>query len=174
MALQDAIADGYVSPQEVDALTSSASLLGLTSDEVRDLHQELILGLIDTALEDRKISKAERAEIENVAAWLDVDLSEWDAVVKAGRARIKAAVDEFRKEMGGKTLAFSGVGIHKPNIREALAAKHGFRYATTTGSGTDLLVIGTNQTDTAQVQKAREDNVPIMVETTFWRRLGEV
>ena len=76
VALEDAIADGYVSLHEVDSLTASAMRFGLTSDEVRDLHQELVLGLIDTALEDRKITKREREEIERVAAWLGVDLSD--------------------------------------------------------------------------------------------------
>lgn len=174
VALQDAIADGYISPQEVNSLKSSATRLGLTSDEVRDLHQELILGLVDTALEDRRVSKAERAEIEKVAAWLNVDVSDWDAMVVAARARIKAVVGAFRSEMVGKTVAFSGAGIHKPNIREALAAKHHFGYETMVGRGTDLLIIGTDHTDTAQVRSARERGVPIMVETTFWRRLGEV
>lgn len=174
VALQDAIADGYVSPEEVDSLTSSATRLGLTSDELRDLHQEVLLGLIDTALEDRKISKAEREEIEKVAAWLSVDVSDWDAMVKAARTRLKADVDAFRNEIAGTTVAFSGTGIHKSTIREALAAKYQFRYATTVGRTTDLLVIGTDQTDTAQVRKAHEQAVPIMVEATFWRRLGEV
>ena len=76
--------------------------------------------------------------------------------------------------MAGRAVAFSGAGIHKPNIREALAAKHQFHYATTVGRTTDLLVIGTDETDTAQVRTAHEQGVPIIVEATFWRRLGEV
>jgi hypothetical protein len=74
----------------------------------------------------------------------------------------------------GKAVTFAGSGIHKPNIREALAAKHNLRYSTTVGASTDLLVIGTDQTDTVQVRKANQQGVPIMVEATFWRRLGEV
>ncbi len=156
VALQDAVADGYISPQEVRSLASAAMRLGLTSDEVRDLHQEFVLGLLDTALEDRRIVKAEREEIGKVAVWLGVDLSDWDAMVKAAKARIKADVDEFRREIAGRTITFSGAGIHQANIREAFAAKHRFNYATTVVSSTDLLVIGTHQTDTAQVRKARE------------------
>ena len=171
--LQDAIADGYISAEEVAALESTAARFGLTSDELRDLHQELVLGLIDTALGDRKISRDERADIETVATWLDVDVSDWDTMVRAARARIKAAVKSFRDEIVGKKVAFSGAGIHQPNIREALALKHKFAYLTTV-EGADLLVIGTEQTDTAQVRKAHELGAPIMVESSFWRRLGEV
>lgn len=174
VALEDAIADGYISAEEVNGLAAVASRHQLTADEVRDLHQEVVLGLIDTALDDRKISKAEREEIEKVATWLGVDLSDWNAVVKAARARIKAAVNDFRSEMTGKSVAFTGAGIHKANIREALAAKHGFEYASRVTADTDLLVIGTEKTETQQVAKAREQSVPVMVETTFWRRMGEV
>lgn len=173
-ALEDAIADGYISPDEVAALSATASRFGLSAGELQDLHQEVVLGLIDTALDDRKISPAERRDIENAAAWLGVDVSDWDAFVKAARARIKAEVDSFRAEVKGRTIAFAGTGIHKPNIREAFAAKHGFAYATQVGPATDLLVIGTDQTATEQVRRAQESGVPILVEATFWRRLGEV
>jgi DNA polymerase-3 subunit epsilon len=174
VALQEAIADGWVSAPEVAALADVATRHGLTSDELRDLHQELVLGLIDTALTDRRITKEERAEIERIAAWLNVDVSQWDAMVRAARTRIKAAVEEYRSEVAGKTIAFAGVGIHKPNIREALAAKHGFSYATRVTNDTDFLVIGTTHTETHAVEKARQLGVPMMVEATFWQRLGEV
>lgn len=146
----------------------------LTSDELRDLHQELVLGLIDTALDDRRITKAERAEIGNIATWLGVDVSQWDVMVRAARARIKAAIDEFRSELRGRSVAFTGAGIHKSNIREALAAKHGFGYGTRVTEDVDLLLVGTEQTETQQIEKARERGIPIMVEATFWQRLGEV
>lgn len=174
VALQDAIADGYVSPREVSALYQVATRHGLTSDELRDLHQELVMGLIDTALDDRRITKSERAEIEKVATWLGVDVSEWDAIVRAARVRVRAAIDEFREELKGRSVAFTGVGIHKANIREALAAKHGFAYGTRVNPSVDLLVAGTERTETQQVAKARQLGIPIMVEATFWKRLGEL
>lgn len=174
VTLQDAIADGYISPQEVATLTSVATRYGLTSDELRDLHQELVLGLIDTALDDNRINKVERDEIEQVSRWLGVDLTAWDAMVKAARARIKLAIAEFRSDLEGRCVAFSGAGIHNASIREALCAKYGITYSTRVGGETDLLVVGTEQTDTQQVERARGQGVPIMVESSFWRRLGEV
>lgn len=174
VALQDAVADGYVSGAEVAALADVAARRGLSRDEVRDLHQELVLGLIDTALDDRRISPAERQQIQEVAAWLAVDVTDWDGMVRAARARAKAAVEDFRAETRGLTVAFSGAGVHKANIREALAAKHGFAYVTSVSDSVDLLVVGTDQTETQQVAKARERGLPMMVESTFWRRLGEL
>ncbi|MPZ51353.1 MAG: hypothetical protein GEU79_01225 [Acidimicrobiia bacterium] len=174
VALEDAIADGYISADEVNTLTVTATRYGLTSDELRDLHQEVVLGLIDTALEDNRISKAERAEIEQLATWLSVDVSDWTAITKAARARIKAAVADFRDEMADKRVAFTGTGIHKANFREALAAKHSFDYSTRVRGDTDLLVIGTESTEAKQVEMAQEIGIPILVESTFWRQLGEV
>ena len=132
------------------------------------------MGLIDTALEDNKVSKAEREESERIATWLAVDTSDWTAMVRAARAEIKARVQAFRDEMAGTSVAFSGSGIHKSNIREALAAKHAFDYSTRVSDSSDLLVIGTEQTDTQQLDKARERRIPVMVESTFWHQLGEV
>jgi len=174
VALENAIADGYISAAEVTALTAAATRYGLSADEVRDLHQEVVLGLVDTALEDHRISTAERAEIEQVATWLGVDVSDWTAISKAARARIKAGIAEFRDEIAGWSVAFTGAGIHKANIREALAAKHSFGYSTRISDTTDLLVIGTDSTATQQVERAREAGIPIIVESTFWRQLGEV
>lgn len=175
VALEDAVADGYVSPDEIHALTRLAHRMELAAEEVRDLHRDLILKLIDTALQDRKISKTERDEIERVATWLGVDLSDWDAMVKAARARAKSAVAEFKVEIAGKKVVFTGSGVHTSSIREALASKHGFGYARIASDrSTDLLVIGTAKTDTSQVSKAREAGIPIMVEAEFWRRLGEL
>ncbi len=64
--------------------------------------------------------------------------------------------------------------MHPPNIREAFAAKYGFSYGRRVSESSELLVIGTSDTDTAQVVKAGELGVPVIVELEFWRRLGEL
>lgn len=71
-------------------------------------------------------------------------------------------------------MAFSGAGIHNASIREALCLKHGMSYSSRVSPDTDLLVIGTEKTDTQQVEKARAQGVSTIVESSFWRRLGEV
>lgn len=174
VALQEAIADGYLSAQEVQDLAGVAARHGLTGADLRDLHQELIHGLIHAALDDRRISGAERAEIERVAAWLNVDVSEWNVLVQAARARVKSATRKFRDEIRGQAVVFTGTGIYPPNIREALAAKLGFVYGTRVEATTDLLVVGTESLETRQTAAAGELGIPVMVESGFWRRLGEV
>ena len=83
--LASAVADGYVSSDEFEELVGVATRSGLSEPEVRDLHHEFVLGLLDAALGDRRISKAEREAVERAATWLGVDLSDWDAMVKAAR-----------------------------------------------------------------------------------------
>lgn len=172
-AVEGAIADGYVSQEEVVTLANLALSGGLSADDVQRVHMDVIHTLIETALHDRRISKAERVEITRAAAWLDVDLTEWDAFVAAAKLRIKAAAAEFAQELHGRVVAFTGSGLHTPSIREALATKCGFAYAERVTVDTALLVVGSAKTANAQVQKATELGVPTMIEPQFWRRLGE-
>jgi len=118
--------------------------------------------------------QCQREAIERAAVWLGVDLSDWDAMVKAARNRVKGAQAAFRDEMTGKTIAFAGRGLHSSNIRDALALKHGMVVKRPRSIGLDLLVVGPADLDSAAVSKARETGVPIMVEQGFWERLGEM
>jgi len=169
-----AIEDGYIDATEQHAMASSAHHLQLSEMDVSEIHHEIVLGMLDTALEDRRISKQERTEIERAAVWLGVDLSDWDTFVKAARARVKVAQKEFAESMAGRTVMFTGRGIHPNNIREALAMKHSMAVSKSLTKKTDLVVIGTEELDSATVKKAREAGIEVIVESTLWRRLGEI
>jgi DNA polymerase III subunit epsilon len=169
-----ALDDGYIDTTEQHAMASAAHHLKLSEQDVRELHHEVVLGMLDAALEDRRISKVEKLEIERAAAWLDVDISDWDPLVKAARSRVKVARKEFAASMAGRTVTFTGRGVHPNNIREALALKHSMVVTKSLTKKTDLVVIGSADLDSATVQKAREAGVEVVVETTFWQRLGEI
>ncbi len=171
---EEALADSYISPEEREQLIQMATRSGLSSEEVGELNHELVLGLIDSALDDRRISKTEKQEIQRAATWLDIDVSEWDAMVRAARKRVKLAQKTFSESLAGKTVSFSGRGIHPNNIREALAAKHAFHFTKSVSKKTDILVVGSADLETASVAKARDLGVPIFVESSFWARLGEL
>ena len=169
-----AIEDGYIDDNEQYQLAAAAHHHRLSETDVVELHHEVVLGLIDVALEDRRISKAERTEIERAAAWLGVDVSDWEALVKASRSRVKSAQKAFADSLAGRTAVFVGRGVHPKNIREALAAKHNLAVVKSLTAKTDLVVIGSADLDNATVQKARESGIEIVVETSLWRRLGEL
>jgi DNA polymerase-3 subunit epsilon len=168
-----ALEDGYIDASEQHAIASAAHHLHLSAVEIADLHHEIVLGMIDCALEDRRISKAERAEIDRAAAWLGVDLADWDVLVKAARKRVKTKRDEFAASVSGKTIVFTGQGVHPNNIREALAMKHGMVPQKSFSQQTDFVVIGAADLDTKTVQAARDAGTAIVVESLFWQRLGE-
>lgn len=73
--------------------------------------------------------------------------------------------------MVSKTVAFTGRGIHPPNLREALAVKNQIIYKTTVTAGCDLLGIRSASVANAQVDKSRETGVPVMTEAMFWQML---
>ena len=169
-----AIDDGYIDEAEQHAMASLAHQLRLSEQDVQELHHEIVLGMLDLALEDRRISKDERAEIERAALWLGVDLSDWDELVKAARSRVNAARKDFAASIAGRTVTFTGRGVHPNNIREALALKHGMKTTKSLTKKTDLVVIGSEDLDSAILQKAREASIEIIVESTLWLRLGEM
>ncbi len=94
-------------------------------------------------------------------------------MVTAARTGVKLAQAAFHEEVIGKTVGFAGRGLHPASIRDALALKHGMVIKPPTSSDLDLLVVSAEDLATAAVAAAREGGVPIIVEQTFWERLGE-
>jgi DNA polymerase III subunit epsilon len=173
-SLRPAMDDGLVEPDEQARLVALAVELGMGVAAVRDAHGDYVMELIDDALADSKMSSAEKAHITRAAAWLGVDTSDWDVMVKAGRQRRKARIAQYKASMAGRTVAFTGRGVHPPNLREALAVKNDIVYRTTLNASCELLVVGSVTVDNAQVAKAHETGVPIIVEASFWQMLGEL
>ena len=148
--------------------------LGLSAQQARDAHHDVLCDLFDTALEDNKVSKAERAALENTAAWLGVSVGDFDAWVKAARVRRKEMQKEFRESVHGQAIVITGKGVHPANIRDALALKHGFTLTNRFRPDAFIVVTGTDTVTTAAVTEARAAGVEVMTETTFWRRMGEL
>lgn len=170
--LERALADGVLDPEERHQLADLANHIGLTHERAMELHHDLVLAMLDTALEDNRISKAERAQIEQAAVWLNVDLTDWDAKVKAARVRARQARAAFREKVQGMTVAFTGRGVHPQEVRQALAEKHGMTFKSRVTADTKMLVIGSDTMANQQTQKATELDIPVMLEAAFWQRLG--
>jgi DNA polymerase-3 subunit epsilon len=170
--LEQCLEDGVLDPDERRQLTDVANRLGLSHAQALDLHHDLVLSMLDTALEDNRVSKQERAEIEQAAAWLDVDLTAWDDMVKAARVRARQARAAFKEDMQGKVVAFTGRGVHPQQIRQALAEQHGMVFKTRVGADTELLVVGSDSVENQQTQAAVARGLPVMLEAAMWSRLG--
>lgn len=170
----EAIEDGYVDAQEHYSMASAAHHYKLSPSAVADIHHEIVLGMLDQALADNRVNKDEKREIERAAVWLGVDLADWKSVVAASRKRVKAERKAFSESVKGRQVVFTGRGLHPNNIRKALAESHGAVVSTSFSGKTELLVIGSEELDNATVAKARSAGVEIMLESTFWQRLGEL
>ena len=156
------------------ALIEHAVAYGLSAQQCRDVHHDVVGELFDAALLDNRVSKAERETLEHTAAWLGVAVGDFEAFVKAARVRRKEAAAAFRTELAGKIVVMTGKGVHPANIREALGAKHRFTITANYRQDAYLVVIGSQTTQTAASDTARAGGARILVETDFWRRLGEL
>jgi DNA polymerase-3 subunit epsilon len=169
-----AATDRYFARSEQHDLLEIAFRHGLDEEQVRGLHHEFVVQHLEQVLMAGRLTKADRTRIENFSVWLGVDVTAWDALVKAARQRVKATRLDYRAQMSGKSVAFTGPGVHPPNVREALAVKSGITYRTTVNSDTDLLVIGSAKVANGQTAKAAELGIPVIAEAEFWQRLGEL
>lgn len=170
--LERALEDGVLDPDECRELIEVANQLGLTHARAMELHRDLVLSILDAALDDNRITAGERAEIEQAATWLNVDLSAWDELVAEARARRKQRKQDFRDYVRGKVVAFTGRGGHPKDVREGLALKYGMTAKTRVTADTDLLLIGSEDVDNKQTESARERDLPVLLEAAFWQRLG--
>jgi DNA polymerase-3 subunit epsilon len=170
--LERSLEDGVLDPDERAQLVDLANALHLSHQRVLGLHHELVLAMLDVALEDGRITKEERAEIEQAATWLDVDLSQWDDMVKAAKLRARQQRDAFRAEVEGKVVAFTGRGVHPTDVREGLAIKHGMQFKSRVTKDTELLVVGADNVENQQTAAAAERGIPVMLEVALWKKLG--
>jgi DNA polymerase III subunit epsilon len=170
--LERCLEDGFLDAGEQAELVRLASDLGLTHERALELHNALIDALVEAALDDNTITADERREIEQAAAWLDVDLDDWQTRVKAARQRVKDAQERFRQELLGKTVAFVGRGGHPKDVREGLASAHGIEARTRLTKDTDIVAVGSANTDNKSTQDAVEQGVPVMLEYALWSKLG--
>ena len=170
--LERALEDGVLDPAEQQELTGLAKDLGLNHARAMEMHEVVVDAMVEAALDDNRVTAEERREIEQAATWLGVDVSDMDTRVKAARQRIKDAQARFRERMDGVTVAFTGRGGHPKDVREALAASHGITTKTRVTDDTDLLVVGSLQTDNKQTERAAQDGLQVMVEHAFWAKLG--
>ena len=75
--------DGYLDQEEASELLLTIERSGLTVAEVTETHAALIRCLADAALEDGRISRDERAELERVADFLNISKDVLDAHLNA-------------------------------------------------------------------------------------------
>lgn len=75
-ALLSALADGSLSPEEIQALDEFRAELGLTANDVRELRATAYRQAYQVAASDRRITAAEAADLERIKGYLGLSESE--------------------------------------------------------------------------------------------------
>lgn len=136
--LAESLEDGVLDREEGDALDELAATLGLGPSDVAQANKAFMLALAHVALADGKVTRAERAEFETIAALLAVDpefVSELMHVAEEARRAhlsqgLKALPDDW--DLGeplrvGDKIVFTGCEAWNRDALEQRAARLGVR-----------------------------------------------
>lgn len=183
--LDRALEDRRVTPQEAWSLEALALEWGIAAIRVRELHEDYLDALVTTALEDGHISTAERVDLLDVAALLDISEDEVDDLLAGGSGmpstgRPAAPVPLLRaEELRGLSVCFTGQLTSTlggaPLTREraqALAREAGMHVRPSVTKTLDVLVVADPDTMSGKARKARDYGTRIIAERAFWQALG--
>lgn len=173
------LADRRISSAESQLLHSLALECSISQEKVVELHNQYLADLIRVALLDGTISDFEMADLRQVAELLNTsgqDLSELiSEVSKAGGVKPSAARSDFR----GKSVCFTGTLLSNykemPITRELaqkLALEHGLIVKKGVTKDLDFLVTADPDSLTGKAKKARDYNIRVLAEQSFWSMLG--
>ena len=157
MAMQDLV----ISKEEEAELNHWAEDLGVSSTQVKTLHQGYLDSFIQAALRDGVITLQEREMIELVAKalHLPVEIPDLPQLIQANEDNLSVGK---RVCFTGEAFGFSGSSIQRSDL-EALAAKVGLNpVKDVTKKGCDILVAADEATMSGKAKKAKEWGIPVI------------
>ena len=157
MAMQDLV----ISKEEGAELNHWAKELGVSSVQVKTLHQGYLDSFIQAALRDGVITLQEREMIELVAKalHLPVEIPDSPQLIQANEDSLSVGK---RVCFTGEAFGFSGSTIERSDL-EALAAKVGLHpVRDVTKKGCDILVAADEATMSGKAKKAKEWGIPVI------------
>lgn len=175
--LLDALEDGEIVEEEAALLTDLAQLYNLTDNDRATTHRALLLALAHRAVDDGHISHDERAELQHLAAVLDVPeraLAELISHADAARtARKSAGLKPLPADWAlgdplcvGDKVAFTGCDERQRARLEKRAEKLGVRVMNNVSRLTAMLVTD-GAMDGTKLAKANEVGTRIVHPDTF-------
>jgi DNA polymerase-3 subunit epsilon len=149
--LAGVLEDGVLTDDERAALVDVASMYGLDRAAIKAAHRGFLLALAHLAMDDGRVSRAEKAELTTTAALLDVPAKEVTAVLDAAEAARHARLSEGLRPVPadwafgeplrvGDKVAFTGCEWTVREKLEQRAEKLGVRVMNNISSRTALLV----------------------------------
>lgn len=178
-ALDQAIEDFQVDEAEVSELSWLVGELGLTSEQVRTAHEQLLRAQLDERLADGLLTWAEQQELRALARLLGIGERELGELLAAAE---QVATVEGRggalvtkSAGGGLSVCFTGEFVAMPLSREEvseLAADAGMTVARGVSKKLDLLVCLDPYTGTSKLRKAAEYETVVIDQPTFLALAG--
>ena len=149
--LAEVLEDGVLTDDERAALVDVAALYALDGDAFAAAHRGFLLALAHLALDDGRVSRAEKAELTATAVLLDVPAKEVTAVLDAAEAarheRLSAGLRPLPADWSlgeplrvGDKVAFTGCDWTVREKLEQRAERLGVRVMNNVSSRTVLLV----------------------------------
>jgi DNA polymerase-3 subunit epsilon len=139
--------------------------------------------LIGVALRDRRLSEAERADLEQVRGLLCIPDDEFKTMLSEATTRIEGhastAPRKPSEEFEGKTICFTGELRSSLNgepiersYAQQVAESHGMIVKSGVSKALDFLVIADPDSMSGKAKKAREYGTRIVAEPVFWQMMG--
>lgn len=178
--LDEILADRKISSSESKFLFEIAMDYNISQEEAIELHRHYLLKLIGIALIDGIISNLEMKDLIQVANLLNISEQVFYQLVSEANMMGKGTrVFEEKSKLSGKTICFTGTLQSNYNgmpITRELAQKLALEYGLVIRKGVtkdvDFLVTADPDTMSGKAKKARDYNVSVLAEQTFWTMLG--
>lgn len=175
--LERAIEDRCLDATERTELLETASLLGLSRSTVEKAHGDYLDHLVALARRDGEITSRERADLQAVAAALEVD--DLNDRLRDPRFARAADVKTSNHSFAGLTVCFTGELICRYEGQRltrprawALAERAGLIVAPRLTKTVDLLVLADPDSTSEKASKARRYGTRLIAETAFWEMIG--
>ena len=157
------LADGVVSAEEQAVLDSQIAALGLTSAQVRGMHEAYYQSIVRAVARDHHVSEAEHALLVSIARALEVPNAAIPSVTQVAAPRgVGGLTSGLRVCFTGTATDADGNPIERSDL-ERVAAANGLQpVSSVTKKSCDLLVAADPESASGKAQKARQYGVPVM------------
>lgn len=180
--LDRALEDRIVDDAEAKALLETAMEWGLSGNQVQAIHERYLEQIVETAVQDGKISDFEMQDLVMVASLLGKKESDIKALIKKAKATPVKKTNLPAKtieDLKGKKVCFTGELFccinGNPITRKMahdLSIEAGLEILERVTKKLDILVVADPNTLSGKAKLAKGYGVRIMHENVFWKTLN--
>ena len=176
--LDRVLEDRRVTAEEAGLLFETATRWGLSQDDVRLVHRNYLISLVELALEDGIITDSELSDLRDVSAMLGYDAIYLNELISDGAQRPMEERTR-RGALSGLSVCFTGESICSRNgvpinrsDAEQLATAAGLRVQPSVTKKLDILVLADPDSLSGKTRTARRYGTRLIAEPVFWREIG--